>query len=999
MSSNNILFNNSSNNINQINQSNNSINNNNNNNNNNINNNNNNLNIVNIFPPRRIPIMGLNPLISNNSVSNRLLNNQINNINQRYNNNNNLFLRYFNSNSSNINNNAEENNNEENNEVSPMEVDNEIIYRKYEPEDEEMKEKIESILNLLQLQFNKPGYEIDFQLIYSKCYEITLHWKTNELYQELEKLIKNIVLSFLEEMNKLNDEEPKFNFMNSFINKFNYFSKKVLQTSDALSYMDNIYKKNLVAIGGEDNSLFEQDSIFKYKAMMIYYENLIIKYNIKEKILKVVTREFINLRDANFKNSKIFKDFFEIICDKKYGNNFYNNELIPLLTNETKKYYQKLTNKIIKDELGLIIENKDEENKENKEKNEIIEKKENKENKNIINYNKIVDKEKKFNVLKTFIIKLYDLINKEETYLKNIEEKNILLNHIFNICIMNNYELIFKSCIKKLFKLNDMQLFTKIYELFFGHDYTNKEENTTKFIASFNEMLNKILQKISKNFILRKNNGKIEYLNFYQYMEEIYKIKKKCANFLLNSMNNNTKIDHVIKVNFEKVINGENSESFNESFGKLKHEEIKLCQKIKSNERLLEFKDKFQCIFKFINNKDLFEENYRKYLLKRLLRNSSMMRENEYIFYEIMKDENGFNYVKKIEKMINDIFYSQNINIDFRKKYLNNNINKSEPDFYIKILSQDSWPFDDYIKNEIKLNNPIIINNNNINNSQNILNTSEIKDSKDNINLLLQKSKSTEINFAENKINNNISLTVNRSASSNIIISPKKNIKYPKCLASGLDLFEKYFQNQFCHRYLTYVPSLSWAEIYNIPKIFIKTNKIHSFIVSFYQVCILLHFKKKNYSVNTKVLCEELNLSEEELETHYEYLIKIGLVSKKNNDLLFNEGFVSEDDKINLNYRGILLSEKKLEKNAKEISHFILEDRKYQIDAAIMHLLKNIKNEKINFSKLKELLIDYLKNFFSPEEKIIKSRINNLLERNLIAKSTVNNENLYSYVQ
>ena len=127
-------------------------------------------------------------------------------------------------------------------------------------------------------------------------------------------------------------------------------------------------------------------------------------------------------------------------------------------------------------------------------------------------------------------------------------------------------------------------------------------------------------------------------------------------------------------------------------------------------------------------------------------------------------------------------------------------------------------------------------------------------------------------------------------------------------------------------------------------------------------------------------------------------MIKIGLISKKNNDLLFNEAFVSEDDKINLNYRGILRGEKKLEKNAKEISHFILEDRKYQIDAAIMHLLKNIKNEKINFAKLKELLIGYLKNFFAPEEKIIKSRINNLLERNLIAKSTVNNENLYSYI-
>ena len=42
-----------------------------------------------------------------------------------------------------------------------------------------------------------------------------------------------------------------------------------------------------------------------------------------------------------------------------------------------------------------------------------------------------------------------------------------------------------------------------------------------------------------------------------EYVEEIYKIKKQCANFLLHSMNNNNKIDHVIKVNFEKIINGE----------------------------------------------------------------------------------------------------------------------------------------------------------------------------------------------------------------------------------------------------------------------------------------------------------------------------------------------------------------------------------------------------------------------------------------------------------
>ena len=968
MSLNNIIFSNSSNNINQLNP-NNSI------------NVNNNITIPNIIPQRGGQVLVPNPQASNNSVSfsNPILSNHINNLNQRFSNNSNLLYRYFSSNHSNIMNNQEENMIAESYEVSPMEIDNQVVYTKFNIENQEMKEKIENLIDLLNKQMTQENYELDFMLAHTKCYEICQHWKSEELYNEMEKLIKKIILDFLEEIKKLTDDEPQYLFMNNFIKNFNFFKNKLKKSCEAFSYLDKIYKKNLVANAQTEeiqNILKNDESYIYFRGMKLYYENLIYDKDIKEKILKVVIREFINLRNFDFKNSQVFQAFFEIITDKKYRSDFYENELMQLITNEIKRFYQQLSNKYITEELGINIININANNTE-------------KINNNI----NIVDKEKRYNILKSFLLKLYELINKEEVYFKNISEKNNLLNYIYEITIINNYDILYKFCIKKMFKLNDIDNFKKIYELIFDHEFTKKEEITSKFINSFNTMLTKILQKISKNFILKKNHGKIEYLNFYQYVEEIYKIKKKCSNFLLNAMENNTKIDHIIKANFEKIINEEKSDSFNINFGKLLHEEIKLCQKIKNNERLADFKDKFQCIFKFINNKDLFEENYRKFLMKRLLRNSSMMKENEFIFYEIMKEENGFNYVKKIEKMINDIFYSQNINFDFRKKYLI----KSEPNFYIKILSQDSWPFDDYIKNEIKANNPIIINNN-MNNSQNLLNSEEMKESKDNL-LSLQKCKSTEINFSENKLNN-ISLTLNHTNSSNIIITPKKNIKYPLSLSSGMDLFEKYFQNQFSHRYLTYVPSLSWAEIYNIPGVFIKDDiKSHSFIVSFYQVCILMHFKKSNFSVKIKTLCEELNLSEKELETHYEYLIKKNLVIKKNDELILNELFLDQNEKINLNYRGLLNGEKKLEENAKEISHFVLEDRKYQIDAAIMHLLKNYKGEKMNFGKLKQLVCDYVKNFFVPEENIIKSRISNLLERNLIAKTVVNNETLYSYAK
>ena len=975
MSSNNIIFSNSSNNINHLNP------------NNSLNNINNNLQIPNIIPQRGGQVIVPNPQVqaANNSVSfsNPILSNHINNLNQRFNSNSNLLYRYFSSNHSNIMNNQEENIMAESYEVSPMEIDNQVVYTRFNLENQEMAEKIEDLINLLNRHMSDGDFELDFMLAHTKCYEICQHWKWEELYKEIEKLLKKIILDFLEKIKILTDEEPQFLFMNNFIKNFNFFQKKLKNACEAFSYLDKIYKKNMVADAQHEdiqNVLKNDESFLYFKGMKLYYDNLIFDKDIKEKILKVVIREFNNLRNFDFKNSKIFQSFFEIIIDKKYKSDFYENELMQLITNEIKRFYQLLTNKYIIDELGL--------NNNNINNNEKM-------NSNI----NVIDKEKRYNILKSFLLKLYDLINKEEFYLEKISEKNILLNYVFEISIMNNYDILFKYCIKKMFKLNDVENFEKIYELIFEHEYSKKEEIISKFINSFNTMLNKILQKISKNFIIKKNKGKIEYLNFYQYVEEIYKIKKKCSNFLLTAMKNNAKIDHIIKSNFEKIINEEKSDSFNINFGKLLHEEIKLCQKIKNNERLADFKDKFQCIFKFINNKDLFEEKYRKFLMKRLLRNSSMMKENEFIFYEIMKEENGFNYVKKIEKMINDIFYSQNINLDFRKKYLI----KNEPNFYVKILSQDSWPFDDYIKNEIKANNPIIINNNlnPTNSSQNLINNvnnEEMKESKDNL-LSLQKSKSTDINFSENKINN-ISLTLNRTNSSNIIITPKKNIKYPAYISSGLDLFEKYFQNQFSHRYLTFVPSLSWAEIYNIPGVFIKDEiKSHSFIVSFYQVCILTHFKKNNFSVKLKLLCEELNLNEKELETHYEFLIKKNLVIKKDDELILNEMFFDSNEKINLNYRGLTSGEKKFEENIKEISHFILEDRKYQIDAAIMHLLKNYKGEKMNFDKLKQMVFDFIKNFFVPEENIIKSRLNNLLERNLIVKTVVNNEPLYSYVK
>ena len=150
-------------------------------------------------------------------------------------------------------------------------------------------------------------------------------------------------MNFLDEIKNLPDEEPQFLFMNNFIKKYNFFKNKLKIACEAFSYLDKIYKKNMVTNAQHENIqnlLGSDDSYIYFLGMKLYYDNLIYDKDVKEKILKVVEREFINLRNFEFKNSQIFQEFFDIITDKKYRSNFYENELMQLITNEIKKWLE-----------------------------------------------------------------------------------------------------------------------------------------------------------------------------------------------------------------------------------------------------------------------------------------------------------------------------------------------------------------------------------------------------------------------------------------------------------------------------------------------------------------------------------------------------------------------------------------------------------------------------------------------------------------------------------
>ncbi|KAF6275920.1 cullin 1 [Rhinolophus ferrumequinum] len=96
-------------------------------------------------------------------------------------------------------------------------------------------------------------------------------------------------------------------------------------------------------------------------------------------------------------------------------------------------------------------------------------------------------------------------------------------------------------------------------------------------------------------------------------------------------------------------------------------------------------------VFKYIEDKDVFQKFYAKMLAKRLVHQNSASDDAEASMISKLKQACGFEYTSKLQRMFQDIGVSKDLNEQF-KKHLTN----SEPldlDFSIQVLSSGSWPF------------------------------------------------------------------------------------------------------------------------------------------------------------------------------------------------------------------------------------------------------------------------------------------------------------------
>jgi len=96
-------------------------------------------------------------------------------------------------------------------------------------------------------------------------------------------------------------------------------------------------------------------------------------------------------------------------------------------------------------------------------------------------------------------------------------------------------------------------------------------------------------------------------------------------------------------------------------------------------------------VFRYLQDKDVFENFYKQYLAKRLLSSKSVSEDAEKQMVALLKAECGYQFTSKLEGMFNDMRISKDVREKFRT-YKQNAVVKAPVDLEVDVLTTGYWP-------------------------------------------------------------------------------------------------------------------------------------------------------------------------------------------------------------------------------------------------------------------------------------------------------------------
>ncbi|XP_055710356.1 cullin-3 isoform X2 [Phlebotomus papatasi] len=420
------------------------------------------------------------------------------------------------------------------------------------------------------------------------------------------------------------------------------------------------------------------------------------------------------------------------------------------------------------------------------------------------------------------------------------------------------------------------------------------------------------------------------------YVQNLLDLKDRFDHFLNHSFNNDKIFKHMISSDFEHFLNL-NSKS-PEYLSLFIDDKLKKGGKGMTEQEIETILDKTMVLFRYLLEKDVFERYYKNHLAKRLLLNKSVSDDSEKNMISKLKTECGCQFTSKLEGMFKDMSVSNTIMEEFKTHVMNEGITLSGVDLTVRILTTGFWP------------------------------------------------------------------TQSATPNSNIPSAPRQ----------AFETFKRFYLAKHSGRQLTLQPQMGTAYINSVFYGCSKgdsenkdgassssgsvaggptTTRKHILQVSTYQMCVLMLFNNRD-RLTYEEIQQETDIPEKDLIRALQSL-SMGKAGQRllvrtpktkdiepTNEFLVNDAFVSKFHRVKIQ---TVAAKGESEPERKETRSKVDEDRKHEIEAAIVRIMKLRKTMSHNM--LVSDVTSQLKARFLPSPVVIKKRIEGLIEREYLART------------
>ncbi|KAE9529265.1 hypothetical protein AGLY_011941 [Aphis glycines] len=459
-------------------------------------------------------------------------------------------------------------------------------------------------------------------------------------------------------------------------------------------------------------------------------------------------------------------------------------------------------------------------------------------------------------------------------------------------------------------------------------------------LKTMSDCVSQYLREIGKSLVQEENINS----NAISYIQSLLDLKDRFNFFLVHSFNNDKMFKQMIAADFEYFFNI-NSKS-------PEYLSLFIDEKLKKGVRgLTEIDielvlDKAMVIFRFLQEKDVFERYYKQHLAKRLLLNKSVSNDNEKNMISKLKTECGCQFTSKLEGMFKDMSISNTIMEEF-KEYAANSSNRylHAVDLTVRVLTTGFWPTHTLSKCNVPL---------------------------------VPRSAFAEYRLFYLGKHNGRQLTLQPQLGSADLNAVFYGPRRPE------------------NDLLTSVSS-------SISSLNLSSERKHIIQVSTYQMCILLLFNTHE-KLTFEDIRSETDIPDKDLIRALQSLAlgkpsqRILLKTPKckeielTHEFCVNELFTSKLHRVKIQ---TVAAKGETEPERKETRSKVDEDRKHEIEAAIVRVMKSRK--KMNHNALVLEVIEQLRVRFLPSPVIIKKRIEGLIEREYLSRAT-EDRRTYLYV-